>query len=187
MDSNNNHEMVAFKAELKEELFGQEEPVTADSQVVMGAGEVVIKEEMDEVPSDEGVVEAPSDEEEDDDEDPFSPSTNLLLEVEDDGHVVVGGDVGEDDSEEVLVSFLASLAASGLTSSSFRTLLACMVLAGSATTSLLSLWLCLLWQRSSVGVPLPSSWTRVRRRETLVRRRVKVKRLRMKRLRMGVM
>ena len=178
MDTNNNTAMVAFKAELKEEVFGQEETETAYSQVVMGAGEVEIKEEMVEVPSDVGENEAPSEEEEEDD-DPFCPSTNLLLEVEDDGHVVVGGDVGEDDSEEVLVSLLASLAASGLTSSSFRTLLACMVLAGSATTSLLSLWLCLLWQRSSVGVPLPSSWTRVRRRETLVGRRVKVKRLRM--------
>ena len=173
MDTNNNTAMVAFKAELKEEVFGQEETETAYSQVVMGAGEVEIKEEMVEVPSDVGENEAPSEEEEEDD-DPFCPSTNLLLEVEDDGHVVVGGDVGEDDSEEVLVSLLASLAASSVsTSFTFRMLPACMVPAESAMTSLLSLLLCPLWQCSPVGVPLPNSWT-------LVRRRVM-------RLRMGVM
>ena len=173
MDTNNNNAMVAFKAEVKEEVFGQEEPVSADSQVVMGAGEVVVKEEMIEVPSDVGEDEAPSEVEEEAD-DPFNPSTNLLLEVEDDGHVVVGGDVGGEDSEEVLVSLLASLAASSVsTSFTFRMLLACMVLAESATTSLLSLLLCPLWQCSPVGVPLPNSWT-------LVRRRVM-------RLRMGVM
>ena len=174
MDANNNTAMVAFKAEVKEEVFGQEEPVSADSQVVMGAGEVVVKEEMIEVPSDVGEDEAPSEVEEEAD-DPFNPSTNLLLEVEDDGHFVVGGDVGGEDSEEVLVSLLASSAASSVsTSFTFRMLLACMVLAESATTSLLSLLLCPLWQCSPVGVPLPYSWTLVRRRGVM-------------RLRMGVM
>ena len=107
MDTNNNTAMVAFKAVVKEEVFGQEEPVSADSQVVMGAGEVVVKEEMIEVPSDVGEDEALSEVGEEAD-DPFNPSTNLLLEVEVDGHFVVGGDVGGEDSEEVLVSLLVS-------------------------------------------------------------------------------
>ena len=169
----NNNAMVAFKAEVMEEVFGQEVPVSADSQVVMGAGEVVVKEEMIEANSEDSGDEAPSEVGEEDG-DPFDPSTNLLLEVEDDGRAVVGGDVGGEDSEEVLVSLLASSAASSVsTSFTFRMLLACMVLAESATTSLLSLLLCPLWQCSPVGVPLPNSWT-------LVRRRVM-------RLRMGVM
>ena len=104
----NNNQMVVVKAEVKHEVFGPpalEAPEAADSQVVMWAGEVVVKEEMIEAPTDESGDEAPSlvgDEE----GDPFDPSTNLLLEVEDDGRVVVGGDVGGEDSEEILVSLL---------------------------------------------------------------------------------
>ena len=104
----NNNQMVALKEEVKHEVLGLGELVAADSQVVTGAGEVRIKEEMLEAPSDESWDEAHSvvgDEE----GDPFDPSTNLLLEVEDDGRVVVGGDVGGGEREEILVSLLSSL------------------------------------------------------------------------------
>ena len=104
----NNNQLVVLKAEVKHEVLALEEPVAADSQVVMGAGEVVVKEEMIEAPSDESGDEAPS-VVGDEDGDPFDPSTNLLLEVEDDGRVVVGGDVGGGESEQILVSLLPLL------------------------------------------------------------------------------
>ena len=165
----NNNAIVAFKAEVKEEVFGQEVPVAADSQVVMGAGEVVIQEVKLEAPSDVSGDEAPSEVGEEDC-DPFDPSTNLLLEVEDDGRAVVGGDVGEDDSEEILVRLLVSSVPQFQLLFFSRILPACTDLAESATTSPLFLqlpWmrdLCPLWQCCLVGIFPPSSWTLVRRR-----------------------
>ena len=88
----NNNQMVVLKEEVKHEVLALAEPAAADSQVVMRAGEE-IKVEMLEDPTDESEDEAHSAVVED--EDPYDPSTNLLLEVVGDGQVVVGGDVGD--------------------------------------------------------------------------------------------
>ena len=168
MELNNNH-MVALKAEVKAEVLALVEPEAADSQVVMWAGEVMVKEEMIEAPELESEDEAPS-LVGDGEEDPYDPSTNLLLEVEDDGRAVVGGDVGEDDSEEILVRLLVSSVPQFQLLFFSRILPACTDLAESATTSPLFLqlpWmrdLCPLWQCCLVGIFPPSSWTLVRRR-----------------------
>ena len=107
----NNNQLVAMKEEVKHEVLALAEPAAADSQVVMRAGED-IKVEMFEDPTDESADEADSAVVED--EDPYDPSTNLLLEVVGDGQVVMGGDVGDGNGEDsdgssILVSLFLSV------------------------------------------------------------------------------
>ena len=100
--------MVAVKEQVLRDVLDQADPGAADSQVVMMAGEE-IKVEMLDDPTDESCHEDNTAEVAD--EDPYDPSTNLMLEVGEAGQVVVGVAVGDEDSDgsSVLVSVLCLL------------------------------------------------------------------------------